>query len=348
MSEQHVSPAEVQAFFQGGLAPDRVLAVGRHLALCSDCARRAATDKDRLAAQLLDGEDLHLDTETELFPYIDGTTDAIATERIEEHLAVCLSCRGEADDLRRAKASMTRRQRVWPYALATAAALAALIFIAPLVRRGERPIHDPRRATDARELAWRALVDDAVRNGIAMPAALRELAPRRGTLRGSASAADVQLAPRGTVVEETRPAFTWSAVPGARYRVVVFDDAREVTSSPMLDATRWQPDVELARGTTYVWQLQIVTPSHRRIVPGPSEGPASVRVLDAPSAAELQEARARRPADHLLLGILSARAGIIATAESELRLAARTDARATALLAAVRAWQSVAEPDQHM
>jgi len=350
MNEQHVSPSEVQAFLHGRLAPERVLSVGRHLAQCSACAQRVTAEKETLTRQLLADDDFHLDAETELFPYIDGTADAIAVERIEEHLAVCGRCRADADDLRQAKASMIRTRRVWPYVLAAAAALAAMIFIAPLVRRGERPHRTLPGATlpSAQELAWRALVDDAARNGIAMPAILHDLAPRRGTLRGGPSAADVQLSPRGTVVEETRPVFTWPAVPDARYRVVVFDGARELTSSPMLDATRWQPGVELARGRSYVWQLQVITPSHREIVPAAAEGPARVHVLDAASAAALQEARARRPGDHLLLGILCARAGVMDTAESELSLAARTDARATSLLAAVRNWRSVAEPDQHV
>ncbi len=350
MNEQHVSTSEVQAFLHGSLAPERILSVGRHLAQCSDCARRVATEKDALARQLLENDDFHLDAGTELFPYVDGTADSIAVERIEEHLATCRRCRADADDLLQTKASMARPRRVWPYALAAAAALAAVIFIAPLVRRGERPQRTLPGATlpSAQELAWRALVDDATRNGIAMPAILHDLAPRRGTLRGDPNATDMQLSPRGTVVEETRPVFTWSAVPDARYRVVVFDGAREVTSSSMLDATRWQPGVELARGSSYFWQLQVVTPSHREIVPAPAEGPARVHVLDAASAAALQKVRSRRPADHLLLGILCARAGIMDTAESELGLAARNDSRATALLAAVRGWRSVAEPDQHI
>lgn len=350
---EHVSPSEVDAFLRGGLPPDRVLVVGRHLSQCADCARTAApaSAQRRVVEQLLQDDDLHLDADGELFPFLDGTLDAITRERVDEHLASCSSCREELADLRRTTAvAAPRPRRVWMYAAAAAAAILIAILVLPLVRdRGPAP-HDVvvRTHADAQERAWRATVDRAVHAGIALPAELHELAPRRGTLRGGEDVAAPQLSPMGTVIEETRPAFAWSAMPNARYRVVIFEGTREVVSSATLDVTRWQPAIDLARGATYVWQLHVITPGARTILPPPSGGPAAVRILDAERFAALQDARRRRPTDHLLLGVLYAQAGVVDTAETELELAAKTDARAAALLETVRGWRSVVQADEHV
>jgi anti-sigma factor RsiW len=345
MSDQHISEAEVQAFLRGQLAPERVLAVGRHLSECRECAAAGAGP---IEPRLLDDDDLHLNAEGELFPYVDGTVDAIARERIEEHLASCATCRADADDLQRAAASIPRprSRRLWAYAVGAAAAIVVALIVAPRLREGQRLPHSAplvvtitTATVDTREHAWHELVDDALRDGIRMPPVLRELAPSGVVLRG-AEATRMQLSPRGTVVEETQPSFTWRAVPDARYRVTIFDDGREVAASPALTATRWQPERALARGRMYAWQLQVITPKQRELFPGAAEGPATVRVLDDTAAAELQEARRRAGSDHLLLGVLAARAGLVARAESELSLAAQTEPRASALLDTVRGWRS--------
>jgi anti-sigma factor ChrR (cupin superfamily) len=347
MNETHITPSELQAFRDGALPPDQVMAVGRHLAHCADCAGRAAgAARDEaiardLAQQLLDGHDLHLDAGSELFPYVDGGVDDIVRERIETHLAVCRTCRDDVDDLRRAAPPAAPRRRVLPYALAVAAALAVVLF-ATLTRsrvRTEAPrVVAQEQPRDPREQRWRALVDDALQNGIAAPAVLRDLAPRRGTLRG-ASAREVRLAPRNTVIEETRPAFRWSPVAGATYRVFVFEDGREVASSPALHEASWRPHEELARGRTYAWQLEIAAGDRREIAPGPAAGPATIRIADAATAAELQAARARHADDPLLLGILYARAGLADAAGQQLEVAALKDARAVKLRDEVRAWR---------
>jgi len=57
------------------------------------------------------------------------------------------------------------------------------------------------------------------------------------------------------------------------------------------------------------------------IIPAPPAPQAMFRVLDEPSAREIAEARIRFPNDHLLLGILYARAGVQQSAAEELEAA---------------------------
>jgi hypothetical protein len=346
MNDRHVAPSELEAFLHGGLPAERVLEVARHLSTCSECGAEAAAEaaSRRVAARVLGGDDLHLDFDADLVPYVEGGADLIARERIEAHLAACPMCRADLDDLRPIAASIPPGRR-WPYVLATAAAIAVVAFLGVLATRGPaRPdVHVvPRAAPDRREVRWQSLVDEALRNGIAKPAALRELAPRRGALRGSESGPRVQLAPLGVVVEETRPAFSWSPVEDARYRVFIFDGTRQVAAGPVLRATAWRCDAELTRGRDYQWQLEITTGERQDVAPA-----ASMRIADAATATELADARRRHPGDHLLLGILYARNGIADAAERELTLAARNHPRAARLLVEVRAWRaSVAEADQ--
>lgn len=340
MNEPHVAPSEVEAFLRGGLPAERVLEVARHLATCAECGVRAANEEAsrRVAARMFSGDDLHLDFDTDLVPYVDGSADLIARERIETHLAACPACRADLDDLRRTATSIPPRRR-WPYALATVAASVVIVFIGILATRNstvpEAPSIVAPPAPDAREVRWQSLIDEALRNGLAKPAALRELAPRRGTLRGGESAPPVQLAPDGVVVEETRPAFSWSPVEGANYRVFVFDGSRQVAASPLLRAAKWRCDAELTRGRDYLWQLEITTNAGQGVAPA-----SSMRIADEATATELASARVRHPGDHLLLGVLYARNGMADAAERELILAARNDPRAARLLAEVRAWRA--------
>jgi hypothetical protein len=64
-------------------------------------------------------------------------------------------------------------------------------------------------------------------------------------------------------------------------------------------------------------------------------------VADADSLRQIQEARRTRPADHLLLGVLYARAGMQREAEEELSLHTAQhpgDTKARGLLEAIRRW----------
>jgi hypothetical protein len=122
----------------------------------------------------------------------------------------------------------------------------------------------------------------------------------------------------GVVVEEDRPVLRWRSVPEAHRYVVTLSDARggRLLSSPPLTTTEWTPP-PLPRGQSYLWQVVADIPSGTTAAPRPPEPEARFRVLDLASLQSLDEAR--RVPSHLVLGVLYARAGLVADAERELR-----------------------------
>jgi anti-sigma factor RsiW len=127
------------------------------------------------------------------------------------------------------------------------------------------------------------------------------------------------LSPMSTVVEDDRPTFTWQAVPGARYRVSVFDENFDlVTRSPELAARSWRPSAALPRGTRYLWQVTAEADGVTWRAPAPPAPEAAFVVLDAKTAASLTAARRDHPDAHLLLGVMLYRAGLFKEAAAEL------------------------------
>jgi hypothetical protein len=127
------------------------------------------------------------------------------------------------------------------------------------------------------------------------------------------------VAPVATYVRETRPAFTWMALPGARrYRVEVYDDARRlVVRSPEVTATTLGVDRDLDRGGEYLWQ---VVADDRLSAPAPPAPPARFGVLSAEAVARIDDIGRRYPGSHLLLGLAAAREGALDDARAELAL----------------------------
>lgn len=128
------------------------------------------------------------------------------------------------------------------------------------------------------------------------------------------------IAPVGTVSEAARPTFRWAALEeNAAYSVEVYDEAFDaVATSPRLSSHEWTPTKPLQRGQTYSWQVRAFTNGEVLLTPRPPAPQAKFRVLDSETAKELDEAR--RADSHLLLALLSARAGLVEESEKELRL----------------------------
>ena len=162
--------------------------------------------------------------------------------------------------------------------------------------------------------------DDAVRASYTNPPSiLSTLRPRRSTLRGSAQRENAALSPLGTVVEETQPAFTWPARKDAHYIVSIYNGHQPVAKSPDLTKGPWRPPNPLPRGINYTWQVAENSNNQLRILPAPPAPPAMFRVLDAATLRDIEDAKTRFPNDHLLLGVLYARAGVVGRAVEELR-----------------------------
>jgi hypothetical protein len=129
------------------------------------------------------------------------------------------------------------------------------------------------------------------------------------------------LEPRSQVVASDRPTFRWRVLEGATsYTVKIFDrDFNLVIESPALNTNAWRPDKPLARGAVYAWQVTALKNGEEVKAPRPPAPQARLKVLDGSAAAELQMAERQKPASHLTLGVLYARAGLLDEAERELR-----------------------------
>ncbi len=126
--------------------------------------------------------------------------------------------------------------------------------------------------------------------------------------------------PAGKVVLTDRPTFHWSELSGATGYVVEIYDARfELAStSPSLTSLSWTSP-PLARGQVYSWQVRATREGREFIAPHPTAPQARFRILDQATAAEIARARRDHASSHLLLGLLYARAGLIAEAGQEFR-----------------------------
>jgi len=270
----HPTIDQLSRWRRGEVAEEEVLAIGRHLAGCSECTTQSA---QRLA--------------------LDDAADAMY------------------EDI----ATSAAPRRVWPWLIAAAVAIAVL---APIVMREESPpprpmSHPPRIAVHPD--AWSTLVE-RVRRGEAIgePDALRAVRGESDVLRGT-TGAEQRFEPRGVVVRSTRPSFRWPAAKGATSRVQVFRGDTEVAQSGVLHGSEWRPEHDLERGATYTWTVRVERDGAATILPASPSPVARFRILDAATLAGLEAAERQRPDDHLLLGIVHARAGLTAEAKEHLR-----------------------------
>lgn len=348
MSE-HVTPVELQRFRRGELPPSEVLAVARHLGVCTACAALARAGSGAAGYEslrlALAGTPEHVTAEA-LSDYVDG----VAGADVAEHVRLCARCRAEAEDLAGFRAR--RQSRGWiGLALAAAASIVIVLLLNQFFRQappphGKPPVRGtPLQTPVARLDPWSSLVAEAVAaRRIQPPEFLHELRGTPDELRGRSSApSEARLAPAGVVVVSDRPHFTWTAT--AKHALVsVFDGEKRVARSGLLDVSEWIPPQPLPRGRTYQWQVELRGDLHgggSHIIPAPPDPPAAFRIVDDTSFRDLTEAQRDRPGDHLLLGILYARAGAQEEAAKELVTYRNThpnDAAAQELMESVQAW----------
>jgi hypothetical protein len=126
--------------------------------------------------------------------------------------------------------------------------------------------------------------------------------------------------PAGKVVLSDRPTFRWSRLDGATGYVVEVYDAQfnRAASSQLLTSNSWTAP-RLARGQVYSWQVKAIRDGQEFTAPRPPAPQAKLRILDQAAADEIARARRDHASSHLLLGLLYARAGLIAEAEPEFR-----------------------------
>lgn len=348
MMSDHVTHDDLRRFGRGDLPPDRVLAVAQHLGTCPPCAElgreSAGADAPASLRLAVAGAPEH-PTAEELSDYVDG----IRQEEITTHLRVCAPCRAEVEDLDRFRKRIAPSR--WWIGAASAAAVMVAVFIAMIARRvpSESPPH-PRAVVSIRPSvppsrpgSWQALITQAVSNGrIAPPPFLREIRGGRDEVRGTAIPSAVTgetLQPSAVVVATDRPRFTWPAK-GRHAIVSVFDGARRVARSSILGVSEWVPAKPLPRGRTYQWQVELRNGA-THLLPTPPDPPAAFHVMDEASFRDLTAAQRERPDDHLLLGVLYARAGAQHDAAKELaayRNEHPEDLAAQQLAESVQAW----------
>jgi anti-sigma factor RsiW len=173
------------------------------------------------------------------------------------------------------------------------------------------------RLAVSRALSSRRLEPPSVLKGLAEGAA--------DTLMGSGAAAGSSFAPRrpvGKIVRETRPAFSWSPLAGARSYTVSVVDAkfRPVAQSRSLDQTSWTTDAPLTRGAVYSWQVTATLADGTEVTAPAAPAPqARFRVLDADAHDRLTRLEKAAPNSRLARGVAYAQAGLLDEAETELK-----------------------------
>lgn len=173
----------------------------------------------------------------------------------------------------------------------------------------------------------RLAVSRALRSRRIEPAsALNGLAEGGGdTLMGSGGTAGASFAPRspvGKLVRETRPAFSWSPLAGAKSYTVAVVDAkfRPVTQSRALNQTSWTTDAPLPRGAVYSWQVTATLEDGTEVTAPAAPAPqARFRVLDADAHDRLTRLEKAAPNSRLARGVAYAQAGLLDEAEAELK-----------------------------
>jgi Putative zinc-finger len=256
--------------------------------------------------------------------YVDGTLDALEREAVEEHLAGCPICREDAADLQTMRASLTtprkrgsdRSRWLLAAGLAAVALLGGILYLRPAVDAPLAPV----RALKYRNAEWNDLVRTARAGGrFDEPAALRALTTSPDIVRGHQNAGiRGTFQPSGTVVESPQPRFSWPPAAGARYVVTIGTSRGEVAHSDVISEPQWTPPAPLLRGVTYMWQVEVRDASGSQVIPAPPHAELLFTILDEGRAGEIERARREYPADHLLAGLLYARAGVKERARDEL------------------------------
>lgn len=168
---------------------------------------------------------------------------------------------------------------------------------------------------------------------LATPPALAEVRSGAGTLMGSASGESFEVeGPAGVITRTDRPLFRWRPLAGAEgYVVRVYDsDFNLVATSPRLSSARWQPSTPLPRGRVYAWQVTAQKGGTEVVAPAAPAPEARFKVLGQSEDESLARAERDSAGSHLTLGVLYARAGLLAEAEREFAAHLRANPRSSA------------------
>jgi anti-sigma factor RsiW len=159
---------------------------------------------------------------------------------------------------------------------------------------------------------------------VELPAVLSELRSAAGVMMGGGGAEKLKLIePVGKIVFSVRPTLRWQALEGAESYIATVIDPKnnfnEVAKSPPLTRDHWQVDRALRRGWTYLWQVTATRNGAQITAPAPEAGDAKFKVLDQALADEIDQARKTYAGQHLIPGLLYARAGLLDEAVQELK-----------------------------
>jgi hypothetical protein len=305
---EHVSAEDLRRFRKHETAGEDVRRIARHIASCGDCQERATPSRamHTLTHAIVAADSDHPSFE-EIASFAEGTARGSAARRTRDHIAVCLTCTREADDLRtfarqHHDAPARGRRRV-------VMAMAASLIIVVAAASG----FVAARVATARH--------DALLAEVPFPRQVAELRNRPSQLRGTKQAVAFNVVePRGEIVLTDHPTFRWTAPPGARSSVDVFDAAfRQVAASPPILATSWTTPEPLVRGGKYTWQVTVRTGEGSMTIPAPPAPEALFIVAASPLARDALalERSAARPSFELAAAY--ARCGDFHDARNELQ-----------------------------
>lgn len=340
----HLTASTLERLRRRDLASADMLEVQQAIvecAVCQDAANAAARSEDwmnALEATLLDAPWTHLDDDLQTFAYVEGRLGDVEREIVESHLEDCDLCQSVVRDVRslRERAAFRRRRNRLLAGLAAAASTVLVLMLAlqaPEKHRIATSVKSRVTDTAARVTAtsaapelnardyenpeWSALVRKTIADAhVAISPAILSLRSWPTQVRGDGGhESAISVSPSGTAVREERPTLSWPAA-GRTYRARVFRDEKQVADSGPIIGSHWKVNRTLARQKTYVWQVEV---DGKEIIPPPAQPPASFRIISIEEEQELALAKAKHPDDHLLLGALLARAGLVYEAQEEFR-----------------------------
>ena len=313
----HLQSPEIEGYLSRALDPAALLAADDHIAGCAECRSRLAASAAPIRQLRRSLAEKHLSPEL-IELYAEGR---LSDPDARAHLNECFACRAEAEDLRKfVREGRRTRSRLPVSWLAAAAGLCAVSFGAVMLFQMRQ---EPRRVAviqPALPPDLLAIKNSALQTGhVDIPPGILALRGARETQLGSPAEPQPELqSPVATAVLSGRPEFHWASLPGAtQYEVFIFDESgRPAASSSVLATTSWTPPHELTAGT-YFWELSGVVNGQRVTAPRPPLPQARFMVLPESEQTRLANLAARFPEDHVLLGIIDARAGALDAARRQ-------------------------------
>jgi predicted anti-sigma-YlaC factor YlaD len=166
------------------------------------------------------------------------------------------------------------------------------------------------------------LVKEALTSGRVRTAAASLPVTRPASVRSGGESETFKLrSPIGVAVLSQRPTFKWEPLSDAeQYVVYVRDLATDLElEGEATTGLEWTPQQSLTRGHAYSWVVEGVKDGRRIHAPGAQAPSATFKIVEKTRADELARVKASSEGSHLVMGILYARYGLVAEAESELR-----------------------------